>query len=555
MIEFDRTPLETDVLIAGGGIAGLMAAIRAADQGVVVTVAEKANTLRSGSGATGNDHFLCYIPEVHGEDLRPLIQVAQDSILGKFNDLSMVSTLFQNSFERVRDWERWGIPMRPTGQWEFTGHAFPGKPRLWLKFAGANQKEVLTREARQRGVRVENHLIITDVITRDGAVCGAIGLRLKGKTPVAAVFRAKSVILATGSANRLYPPPSPGRIFNTAYCPGCTGTGRALGYRAGARLVNMEFPNRHAGPKYLARCGKASWIGVFTDSSGGPVGPFVQKPTRELGDITADIWNSVFTDFQKSGRGPVYMDCTRTSDEDIQYMMWGLIHEGQTALLDYMKAEGIDVTRHRVEFMQYEPFLTGRGLDIDLRAETTLPGLFAAGDEVGNLRGALCGAATFGWIAGQSAAERARQIAAYAPAEQTPIVGERIGFYSEILERDSGPTWMEANLALQQMMRDYAGEIRSETLLRAGLDYLRELKEKTASTLSANDSHSLMRSLETMDLMDCGEMVLRTALERRETRGLHIRSDHPYTNPLWQDKFITISRESGDVRTAWRDRR
>lgn len=555
MIDFERNPIETDLLIAGGGIAGLMAAIRAADLGATVTIAEKAHTLRGGSGATGNDHFLCYIPEIHGQDLQPLIQVGQDSIMGKLNDLSMVVALLRNSFDRVRDWERWGIPMRPTGKWEFTGHAFPGKPRLWLKFAGADQKKILTREVRNRGVRIENHVMITDLLKRNGEVCGAIGLRLNGKQPVALVFRAKGVLLATGSANRLYPSPSPGKIFNTAYCPGCTGSGRALGYRAGAQLVNMEFPNRHAGPRYFARCGKASWIGIFTDPSGKPIGPFVKQPTKELGDITADIWNSVFTDHQKTGKGPVYMDCTRTSEDDKAYMMWGLVHEGQTALLDYLKAEGIDVSRHRVEFMQYEPFLTGRGLDIDLRAQTTVPGLFAAGDEVGNLRGALCGAATFGWIAGESAAARARQIGLFEAAEKNPEIEERLTFYSEILERDSGPDWQEANLALQQIMRDYAGDIRSETMLRAGLAYLTELKRKTASTLSARDSHTLMRSLETMDLMECGEMILRTALERRETRGLHVRSDHPYTNPLWQDKFITIRREGGEAKLAWRDRR
>ena len=69
MIEIDKEVIETDVLVVGGGIAGLMAAINAADQGVRVVVAEKANTKRSGSGATGNDHFVCYIPAIHGPDM------------------------------------------------------------------------------------------------------------------------------------------------------------------------------------------------------------------------------------------------------------------------------------------------------------------------------------------------------------------------------------------------------------------------------------------------------------------------------------------------------
>ena len=555
MIAIDRTPLETDVLICGGGIAGLMAAIRAADAGVKVVVAEKAHTRRSGSGASGNDHFLCYIPDIQGKDLQPLLRLGQDSILGKFNDLSLLVRLFQESFARVKDWEKWGIPMRPHGDWEFTGHAFPGKPCLWLKFEGADQKSTLTREALKRNVQIQNRFIITDVIAGDRGVIGAIGLSLQEEQPILRIFRAKAVILTTGSTNRLYPPVTPGMMFNTVYCPSCAGSGRAIALRAGATLVNMEIPNRHAGPKYFARAGKASWIGVFTDPFGKPVGPFVEKPTKDLGDITADIWNSVFTDMVRLGRGPVYMDCTRTSAEDLKYMMWGLRHEGATAMLDYMGAEGIDLRQHRVEFTRYEPFLTGRGIEINEQGETTIEGLFAAGDEVGNLRAALAGAAVFGWIAGERAAFRAKQVGSLSAAEESPLVEERMDFFSEILARKEGASWQEVNLALQQIMNDYAGEVRSEPQLGVGVKYLRDLREKALQTVKAPNAHTLMRALEIFDLMDCGEAIFLTALERKESRPPHIRSDYPFTNPLLQDRFVTISRKKDDWQVQWRDRR
>ena len=555
MISIDRIPVETDVLICGGGIAGLMAAIRAAEAGVRVVVAEKAHTRRSGSGASGNDHFLCYIPALQGEDLQPLLRLGQDSILGKFNDLSLLTLLFRESFSRVRDWERWGIPMRPHGDWEFTGHAFPGKARLWLKFEGADQKIILTREALKRKVQVQNRLAITDLITGNEGVIGAVGLSLRDEQPTLKLFRTRAVILATGSANRLYPPVTPGMMFNTVYCPSCTGSGRAMTLRAGGKLVNMEIPNRHAGPKYFARAGKASWIGVFTDAAGKAVGPFVEKPTRDLGDITADIWNSVFSDHVRSGRGPVYMDCTRTSEEDLEYMMWGLKNEGASAMLNDLKAEGIDVRRHRVEFTRYEPFLTGRGIDINERAETGVKGLFAAGDEVGNLRGALAGAAVFGWIAGEQAASRAEQDGPPPAAEESQLVEERINFFSEILGRKEGASWQEVNLALQQIMNDYAGEVRSEPQLKAGLKYIRDLGKKARRTLKATNAHALGRALETLDLIDCGEAVFLSALERKESRPPHRRSDYPFTNPLLQDRLVTIRREKGDWQVEWRDRR
>jgi len=556
MIQIDRAHMETDVLIVGGGIAGLMAAINAADQGVSVTVAEKANTKRSGSGATGNDHFLCYIPEIHGDDIEPIHTEVTNSLIGGYLDSPHTVKFLEQSFARVRDWESWGIEMKPRGKWEFMGHAFPGRPRVWLKYAGHNQKTVLTKEAKKRGVKIENHLPITDVITDNGMVIGAIGLSVANQEPIIKIIRAKTVILATGSASRLYPPaPSPGWLFNTAFCPSCTGAAQATAYRAGAKLVNMEFPNRHAGPKFMARCGKSSWIGVYKDPHRNAIGPFVKNPTKELGDITADVWNSVFTDMHKSGRGPAYIDCTETAEEDINYMIWGMENEGLTGMLNYMKEEDIDVRRHMVEFMQYEPHLIGRGVEIDLNGESNVKGLFAAGDPVGNFRADIAGAATFGWIAGESAAERAKGIEGFQKAEDSSYVGERTKLYSSFLERETGPDWKEANVALQQIMKDYAGiEVRSETLLRAGLKYFNDLKTKVLDTLTADNSHSLMRCMEVLDLMECGETVFLTALERKETRGLHIRSDFPFTNPLLAEKWITIKKEIGLPILEWRDK-
>jgi len=556
MIKIDKDPIETDVLIAGGGIAGLMAAISAADQGASVVIAEKANTRRSGSGATGNDHFCCYIPEVHGDDIEPILWEDLHSLHGDFQDVSLARKFLEQSFDRVMEWDSWGISMKPKGKWDFSGHAFPGRPRIFLKYAGHNQKEVLTREAKKRGVRIENHLPLVDVITKDGEIIGAVGISTKDDNPVLKIFRTKCVLLSTGSATRLYPSTTPGWMFNIAFCPSDTGSGRAMAYRAGAKLVNMEIPNRHAGPKYLARCGKATWIGVYRDPHGKPVGPFVTKPTKELGDITADVWNTVFTDKHRSGEGPVYIDCTTIDQEDLDYMMWGLEEEGNTGMLNYMAEEGIDVRKHRIEFRQYEPFLIGsRGIEIDINGETNVKGLYAAGDEVGNFRADISGAAIWGWIAGKSAADRAKAVTGFQDADGSNLVEDRSRFYSEIIARESGPTWKEANLALQQIMNDYAGvDVRSETLLNAGLKYLRDLKEKAVNSMTADNSHTLMMCLEALDLMQCGEVIFLTALERKETRGMHKRSDFPFTNPLLQDKFLTIKKTDGQVHMEWREK-
>ena len=519
MITRDKNIIEVDFLIVGGGIAGLMAAISAASKGIDVLVAEKANVKRSGSGATGNDHFCCYIPEVHGDDIEPILKEDMNSLHGSFQDVSLARTFLEQSFARVLDWDSWGISMKPLGKWDFSGHAFPGRPRIFLKYAGYNQKEVLTKQAKKSGAKIENHLVITELLTENGEITGALGIGTGGENPELKVINAKCVLLATGATTRLYPSSTPGWMFNVPFCPSCTGAGRAMAFKAGAKLVNMEIPNRHAGPKYFARCGKATWIGVYRDPHGKAVGPFVKKPTKELGDITADVWNSVFTDKQKSGEGPVYIDCTTIDDSDLEYMLWGLKHEGNTAMLDYMAAEGIDVRKHRIEFRQYEPFLIGsRGIEINEKAETNIKGLYAAGDEVGNFRADLSGAATYGWIAGESAVERVANSQKVAVSDKSSFVTEKFDFYKNILERDDGPTWKEANTALQQIMQDYVGvEVRSETMMSAGLKYLGDLKKKVYETMGADSGHTLMRCLESLDLITCGEIILHAAMTRQET--------------------------------------
>jgi succinate dehydrogenase/fumarate reductase flavoprotein subunit len=111
--------VEADVLCIGGGIAGLMAAIRAAELGAKVIVADKANVRFSGAGATGNDHFMCYIPEVHGKDFEAWIQEFQLSQQATLRKKSFIRTWLERSFEIVQLWEKWGIPMKYNGKWEF----------------------------------------------------------------------------------------------------------------------------------------------------------------------------------------------------------------------------------------------------------------------------------------------------------------------------------------------------------------------------------------------------------------------------------------------------
>ena len=118
--------------------------------------------------------------------------------------------------------------------------------------------------------------------------------------------------------------------------------------------------------------------------------------------------------------------------------------------------------------------------------------------------------------------------------------------------REGGPDWKEVNVALQQTMFDYAGYIRYENLLKAGLSHLRRLKEKAYTTMIARNPHELGRCLEVLNLLDVGEAVFIMADDRKETRGLHVRLDYPFANPL-MNKYHIINKIDGQPVINWRD--
>ena len=538
-----------DVLIMGGGIGGLMAAIAAADAGASVIVAEKADTRRSGSGATGNDHFVCYIPEVHG-DFEDFMRELKQTQAGLNADDPVLRKFASRSFEVAQDWHAWGINMRINDTWTFEGHAFPDHMRTHLKYDGHDQKKILTREALKRGVHIENKTPITELLTDEtGAVCGALGLDVSSMEPQLKLFRCGAVITATGSGNRIYSSCTPGWMFNVAGCPACTGAGVAAPYRVGATLVNMDIPGIPAGPKYFSRAGKGTWIGVLRDFHGKNIGPFVEKPSREHGDITSDVWPSVFRDKMRDGSGPVYIDCSELSEEDMKYLYWAFTCEGDTSLVEAMDKQGIDLRKHMVEFGSYECTLLGRGVQIDTNGATNVPGLYAVGDEVGNFLSHIAGAATYGRIAGEHAAALAGG-KARCPEEviaDHPVVRERRAFYQSLMDRPYGSGWKELNLAVNQLMDDYVSvfNVRSETLLSAGLKYLDDLKERAVRFVRCQNAHELMRALESFDLLELGKVVCLSAMERRESRGCHIRTDYPFQNPLMNQHFITATLVDG----------
>ena len=544
------TPVETieaDVLCAGGGIAGLMAAIRAAELGARVVVAEKGNTLTSGAGGMGNDHFLCYLPEVHGPDMKPLVEELKRGQLGeRLKDAEATRVWLEQTADIVKLWDSWGIPMKYHGRYEFAGHAFPGDSYpCHLKYGGKHQKQVLTKEALKRGVQIVNRVMVIELLG-DETVTGAIGLHNREERLF--LFRAKSVILGTGTVSRLYQGLTPAWMANATRPVTLTGDGRAMAYRAGAELYNVERLEHHAGPKYFTRSGQATWVGVVRDPHGNPVGPYLSRPDARYSDMIIEVNKSLFSEYAQSGRGPVYMDCRGISNKDYDYMMHWFNHEGFTALSDHLSNKGIDLRKHAIEWATYGMRGSGGSIWQNVKGETSVKGLYVAGDETTR---SISPAAVYGWIAGKNAAEYAGEADLPNPGKAGKILKKKKSFMDEMRSRESGPDWKEVNIAVQQVMSDYAGAVRSQTMLEAGLAHLGRLKKEAASTMIARNQHELMRALEVLNLIELGELVCVAAMARKETRGWHERKDYPYKDPL-MDKSLVVKKMDGKPVTFWR---
>jgi succinate dehydrogenase/fumarate reductase flavoprotein subunit len=188
------------------------------------------------------------------------------------------------------------------------------------------------------------------------------------------------------------------------------------------------------------------------------------------------------------------------------------------------------------------------GIRTNYRGETGLKGLYAAGDDVWVT---ISHAATFGWSAGENAAKYAETVKLPDIEEAKAEIEAKKAMLEEIRNRQDGAKWQEALAALQQIMLDYCGYVRSESLLSAGIDIMGRLKNKAQTFLIAGNAHELMNCLQVLNLIDLGELVFISAYDRQETRGWHVRSDYTITNPLLSDKIHLVKQVDGKPVTEW----
>ena len=549
-------PIETDVLVIGGGLAGCMAAIKAAEQGVEVAIAEKANTENSGCAATGIDHTWAYIPPVHeamGYTIDDMMEDHRQAIAGGLMLKDLFYLVAGENYERVLEMERFGVNFR------FEDSPVPGKFRVVqqfhtvpssFNFDGRLVKLKMSQEARKRSVKIHNRVAITDLVVASGRVAGATGIGVRDGRLYD--FRAKSVVLSTGRSGRFSGTGS-GVWGGRRLPPNNTGEGKAMALRAGVPVINMEF----LGPSTFV-------VGNYEQATSCLSNTSTTKPAGRVLDMSGEIlvdrthffdWDTLgeridhaatraawvakrraravrYGELIKQGKGPFFYDLTAATEEELSYILWSVANEGHGSMaLEHLRQEGVDLRFDMLEALPGSRELSGNaaaGLLVGKDLETNVEGLFAAGDEVGGLPwAAASGAIAMGGHAGVCAGRRAAREGFLPPASRETLDALKQQC-SGMTNRDHGRHWTEVELAAHNAVDYYAGPTRARLMLERGLDRLRYVRDN--AELKAANPHELGRCFEVLSIIDNSEMVMRASLERKETRRFpagFVRADHP----------------------------
>lgn len=524
----ERRELFCDVLVIGGGTAGTMAALTAAQQDVNVLLLEKANVRHSGALAMGMDGVNnAVIPgKASPEDYVADITTANDGIVNQ-------RTVYQTAtrgFAMVQRLESYGVKFEKDEHDEYAVRRVHRSGSYVLPMPeGKDVKKVLYRQLRARKVRakvaIENRVMPVRVLTVDGRAVGAVGFN--SRTGEFVTISAGAVILAAGACGRLGLPSS-GYLYGTYENPTNAGDGYAMAYHAGAELSGIE----------------CFQINPLIKDYNGPACAYVANPfggyqVNADGNrfVDCDYWSGQMMAEVKaeldSARGPIYLKLSHLPDATISEIE-GILHTTERPTRGTFHAgRGNDYRERDIEMHISEVGLcsghSASGVWVDETAATTVPGLYAAGDMALVPHNYMIGAFVYGDIAGEHASEFAHD------AVREPLPEDQIAAAHELIYRPlshpDGPPQQQVEYKLRRFVNDYLQPPKTERYLSLGLESFERMRGDIAA-MGARTPHELMRCAEVTFIRDCAEMAARASLARTESRwGLyHQRADLPLSD-------------------------
>lgn len=511
--KLERRHLETDVLIIGGGTAGCYAAIRlGAEKDLRVLVVEKANIERSGCLAAGVNALNAYIS--NGHTPADYVEYARRDAEGIIRD-DLMMTIAESVNAVIEDLERRGLVILKDAEGHYVTRGWRN-----VKINGENIKPLLAKGVReQENVTVLNHVNITDLKVTDGAVHGAWGFSVRERT--AYDIEAKAVLIATGGAAGLYRPNNPGFSRHKMwYPPFNTGAGYAMGIRAGAEMTTLEH----------------RFVALRCKDTIAPTGTIAQGVGAKQVNAKGEVYETKYglttpqrifgtVEENRKGNGPCYLDTRHITAEQQSDLYHAYLNMAPAQTLKWIES-GKGPKEQPVEVEGTEPYVVGghtaSGFWVDTNRETTIHGLFAAGDVAGGApQKYVTGALAEGEIAADALAD-------YLAAKQgKPAQGtagkDEAEAYEAYLSREPGNLTVEQlEEAMQKTMDEYAGGIHTDYRYNASRLKLADEKIQHIETLlpqlAAEGPYELLKIYELRERLTVCRALIAHLLARKETR-------------------------------------
>ncbi len=548
---------EHDVLVIGAGGAGMRAAIAAAEAGVSVglickSLLGKAHTVMAEGGIAAalanvdpQDSW-----EVHFADTMRGGQI--------INDYRMVEIFAKEVPERVYELEQWGglFDRTPDGrilQRPFGAHTYRRLCHVGDR-TGLELIRTLQDKAIHTGVEVHMEVTLTRLLKDGDRIAGAFGYRREDGRFL--LFRAKAVILATGGWGKAY------KVTSNSW--ECTGDGCAMAYEAGAELMDMEMVQFHPTGMVWPPGVRGILVteavrgegGVLRNAAGERFMERYDPKKMELSsrDVVA---RSIYKEVE-AGRGTphggAYLDISHRGAEFIKKKLPSMYEQ-------FLKLADIDITKSPMEVAPTIHYVMG-GVRVEAgTGATTVPGLYAAGEVAAGLHGAnrlggnsLGDLLVFGKRAGEHASQYVRSLAA-APRTDDRQAEEERRLLGRPFEGEGGENPYQLHEDLQAVMGEDCGIARTGAKLAAGLEKIRALAAR-ADRLHVSGSRlfnpAWHQCRDVQFMLELCEAILRSAIERQESRGAHWRLDFPDQSPEWGRKNMIVVRQDGQMRVTMR---
>lgn len=568
--------LKTDVLIIGGGTAGCYAALTIREKSAYsIIIAEKANIKRSGCLAAGVNAINAYI--VKGRKPQDYVDYAKKDADGIVRE-DLLLTMSEGLNRVTEKMEKLGLVILKDENGEYVARGNRN-----IKINGENIKPILASAVEALpDVTVLNRINITDYIVEDSTIKGAYGFSISEGT--AYEIGAKKVICATGGAAGLYRPNNPGFSRHKMwYPPFNTGAGYAMGIKSGAEMTTFEM-------RFIAlRCKDTiAPTGTIAQGVGArQINSFGEVYEDKYGLTTSQrVYGTVMENLE--GRGPCYLRTEGISEAQDESLRKAYLNMAPSQTLKWVEA-GKNPSRQNVEIEGTEPYIVGghtaSGYWVDTNRQTTIHGLYAAGDVAGGCpQKYVTGAMVEGEIAALDIVKHLDEEAddnacgkqnlvkqevdngntqnvgsETAKAETDSAFEQKIAEYNHFLEPKKAQFSTEAiEEAMQKVMDNYAGGISTHyqfngRQLALADEKIRQLIELT-DELNATDMHELMFVYELKERLLVCLSVIAHLKARKETRWHSFAEnlDYPEKSDEWL-KYVNSKLVDGQLQIIYRD--